>query len=69
MSSQDYYMFEHYKYFIVGDYKISNICKETFPCQHHIVNMNTGTNSIMNGREINELLKKDNLSHEHFNRY
>lgn len=53
-----------------GDFKISNICYQTYPCKHHVTNEKLGINDeIMSGTKIYELLKKHNCELGHFAKY
>ncbi len=56
-------------YTIIGNYKISNFCYETYPCFHTVINISTGESTEMSGDEIYKLLKKEGLSDEHFDIY
>jgi hypothetical protein len=53
----------------VGKYEIHGGCMESWPCQHWIKNIQTKKMSIRYGTEIYKMLKKDNLSHPHFEEY
>jgi hypothetical protein len=54
--------------YFVGDYLISTICLSTFPCQHSVRNQN-GEWRLFSGDTIYLMLKKNNLSTEHFDKY
>lgn len=55
---------------IVGKYEISNMCNKTYPCKHHIKNMETGeVQTYVLGDKIYEMLKADGISDPHFNEY
>lgn len=51
---------------IIGQYKISLSCEESFPCVHKIC-FPDGKIENLNASDIDELLQKDNLFHPHFN--
>lgn len=53
----------------VGKYMISDICFETYPCQHYVTNINTGESSRISGATIFCMLRDDKLSHPHFDKY
>lgn len=57
------------KKWTVGNYEIHSGCMESWPCQHWIKNIQTKKMSIRYGTEIYKMLKKDNLSHPHFEEY
>lgn len=56
-------------YFQIGDYKVSTRCLETFPCQHRIVNVKTGTVYPFSSSQFYHTLKEEGLSHPHFDKY
>lgn len=53
----------------VGKYIISDVCRQTYPCKHSFINTETNTNLYLSGDEIYNILKRDGLSHPHFNEY
>ena len=52
----------------IGKYKISNICYETYPCQH-VVKYMDGTTELMCSGDIYRLFKMEGLSDPHIDRY
>jgi hypothetical protein len=56
-------------YRTVGKYQISNMCLQSYPCQHSIINTETGETKKMYGSAIYTLLKEDKLSDAHFDEY
>lgn len=56
-------------YYAVGDFQISKICKKTFPCKHDVLNTKTNETCVILGTEIFKLLKENNISIAHFNKF
>ncbi len=56
-------------YRTVGKYQISNMCLQSYPCQHSIIHTETGETKQMYGSAIYTLLKEDGMSDAHFDRY
>ncbi len=54
-------------YYQVGEYQISHLCLQSMPCQHHVII--NGKKSTLSGVTIYNMLKKDGLTHQHFNEY
>lgn len=54
-------------YYQIGEYQISHLCLESMPCQHHVII--NGIKSTLSGVTIYNMLKKDGLTHQHFNEY
>ena len=52
----------------VGPFEISNLCLETYPCQHY-VRFQNGNTVRMGGADIHCLLKSNGLSDVHFDMY
>lgn len=50
----------------VGNYQISKICLESFPCQHAFRSSSSDKWDYLNAVEIYKLLKSKGLSHPHF---
>ncbi len=50
--------------YVVGNFQISELCLQTFPCKHSF--LNKGSWEIMNAVEIYSILKERCLSHPHF---
>jgi hypothetical protein len=57
------------KCFIIGEYEISDLCIQLYPCQHYVKHIKTGKTYRLYGDHICKLLKKDGLSHSHFDNY
>jgi hypothetical protein len=57
------------EYHNVGKYKISNLCLESYPCQHFVYTDDGEPPTRMRGDEIYYMLKKDGLSSSHFDKY
>lgn len=57
------------KYWQIGDYKVSEMCMQSYPCQHTIVNIQSNIHFTLDGASFYRLLKKDGLSHPHFDEY
>ena len=55
--------------FEIGKYKVSEICLETYPCQHYVEDTSTGHKFRIFGHNFYTMLENEGLSHEHFNRY
>jgi hypothetical protein len=53
----------------VNNYLISLGCMESYPCQHHVINVKTDTKEIMNAVQIFNLLKDNGTSHPHFDEF
>ena len=53
----------------IGNYIISNMCMETYPCQHNYMDIRTGVVSSGSGPSIYQMLKDDGHSDSHFNGY
>lgn len=57
----------------VGKYYISKLCMETYPCQHFVYNqhpeIDPNVYCCIDGVTICKMLKKNKLSHSHFNEY
>jgi esterase/lipase superfamily enzyme len=56
-------------YFKVGKYYISNICYESYPCQHHVIEEGYLQPFNYSGLEIYKMLEEEGKTHEHFNSY
>lgn len=54
-------------YYQVGEYQISHLCLQSIPCNHYVII--NGKKSTLSGVTIYNMLKKDGLSHQHFNEY
>ena len=54
---------------IIGKYEISDICLQSYPCQHYVKNIETGTAQLMFGDNIYSMLKNDGLTYPHFDCY
>lgn len=52
--------------FFIGDYKISEMCLQSYPCKHGITKLSTNERKLLNGIEIYKILETDGLSHPHF---
>ena len=52
----------------VGKYEISNICLETYPCQHY-VKFKNGETKILFGDKIYRLFKSEGLTDPHIDSY
>ncbi len=52
----------------VGNYKISNMCLESYPCKHSVCFKN-GNTEIISGDVIYRWLKAEGLSDEHLDQY
>jgi len=55
--------------FIIGKYEITDMCFLTYPCQHYVKNIETGTSQLMFGDRIFSMLKNDGLTYPHFDGY
>ena len=53
----------------IGTLKISDMCYLTYPCSHIVENLLTGEIKRMSGREIYIILKEQNISDKHFEKY
>ena len=58
-----------HKYTIIGNFEISDLCLQTYPCKHNVKNRITCESSLMYGDEIFILLKNIGKSHKHFDDY
>jgi hypothetical protein len=56
-------------YYEIGDFLISKLCYQSFPCEHDVVNKTNNSYQIMSAPNIYQLLKDHQLSHAHFNSY
>jgi hypothetical protein len=56
-------------YRTVGKYKISDLCLQSYPCQHYVTNTETGKSGRLFGDEIYCMLRDDGISDEHFDKY
>lgn len=52
----------------VGNYEISDLCFETFPCQHFI-KLKNGNTELISGDEIYRIFKSEGLSDPHIDTY
>ena len=52
----------------VGNYYISNICLESYPCQHTVC-LESGVYELTSGAQIYRLLMSKGLSDPHFDKY
>lgn len=50
----------------VGNYEIQEFCLESFPCQHSIKDLRTGKIWLYRADDIFVMLRKDGVSHPHF---
>ncbi len=66
--NKDQEPFDYYEWRMVGKYKISGLCLESYPCQHYIWTSDTKC-ELLYGTKILNLLEKEGISDEHFNKY
>lgn len=52
----------------IGKYEISDMCLESYPCQHYI-RLENKTARLMSGADIYCLFKSEGLSDPHINQY
>ena len=52
-----------------GKYLISNICLQTLPCQHIVINTETLEKTLMSATIIQDLFEAENISNTHFETY
>lgn len=52
----------------IGQYEISDMCLQTFPCQHY-VKKNNGSTTRMFGSDIYCMLLNEEIHDEHFDMY
>jgi hypothetical protein len=52
----------------IGQYEISNICLESYPCKHYI-KLKNGDTKLMSGDKIYRLFKSEGLSDPHIDKY
>jgi hypothetical protein len=57
------------RYYTVGIYRISCLCQQSYPCKHYVIKNNYDNGSTMLGHDIYKMLKKEGLSHSHFDEY
>ena len=50
-------------------YEISQMCLQSYPCQHDVRDMETGVTQTMSGDTIYKMLKKEGLTDPHFEMY
>jgi hypothetical protein len=55
--------------FEIGKYKVSEMCLQSFPCQHHVEDTLNENKFIIRGDKFYTMLENDGLSYEHFDRY
>jgi hypothetical protein len=53
----------------IGNYYVSNICLETFPCQHYIKTSLFGKETHMFGDDIYRMCKNCGITDKHFEQY
>lgn len=41
-----------YGYYTIGKYEVKNLCLDTNPCQHHVLDTNTGKCFLLNRTQI-----------------
>ena len=61
-----------FSYTTYGNYEISNICLESYPCQHYVIDKKTGNKKLLLGTDILALLDKENIKNitdTHFEMY
>ncbi len=57
-------------YYKTGNYNISELCLETYPCKHYVMDCDGGNCRLLKGDEIYRLLKKDGIQNDpHFKMY
>ncbi len=57
-------------YTIYGKFHIYGVCHQSLPCQHYVVNTETGEKSLLNSLTILKLLDEEKIKAPlHFERY
>ncbi len=57
------------KYTDYGKYRISNICLQSYPCQHYVIDKESGEERRLFGTDVLRLLDKENIQSSHFEIY
>ena len=52
----------------IGEFYISNLCLETYPCKHYI-KLKNGETKLMRGDDIYKLFHKNGIKDDHFDKY
>jgi hypothetical protein len=53
---------------VVGDYKISNTCLQSYPCKHY-VQLKNGESKVMSGHDIYRMFASEGLHYPHIDNY
>ena len=56
-------------FYDIGKQRVSKVCLETYPCQHHITDMTIGDKFMSYGSHFYIKLRDEGLSHPHFDKY
>ena len=59
----------HKGYIKYGKYMIGSMCHQTLPCQHYVINIETGNKALLFGDVILGLLDDINMTAPHFEEY
>jgi len=57
MQNKINYIVEIEGYYEIGDFKISKLCYQTFPCKHVVINKKYNTKRILSAPDIHVLLE------------
>ena len=58
-----------YSYYKIGNFNISNLCFETYPCKHHVKIDDSNEGTMMYGDDIYCMLAQNGFHDKHFECY